>query len=432
MAVTVRDETVRSRCRSRPRQPPRTPLSLPHQQVGEGARRILGEVRALRRGPTRPRTRAAPRRPAPARAPRTSSRGSSIHSSRARHGRSAAAARARRPRPAPRAPAQGRARAEAPRASSRTGRSARSRRGASGPSTCVAQPPGPGEQLLVAWRVVEVQHRARRRAPRPAARRTCSCRTPRARRRATSRTGPQEGGSARRRAARAWTASVHGPQGTRPGCTVARGPPQVTPVVQTNIGGAAQARSAGTTEPGGGIVGAPIGIRSRHSHPIDRGSPAHDQSDAVPQDRPDRRASPPPPQAPAAGASGRPPQPTGGPDRRPAGTRPQAAAPPRGQPLLDHVHRLALAAPPTAPAPSRAPAPAWRSPRPPARTDYTDPHTGQHGRLGVRDLDLARSTARRPRHRGDRLLERAHPGRHLDPGRADAAPTPTAPTPPGT
>ncbi|MDQ0711999.1 hypothetical protein QFZ55_001451 [Streptomyces luteogriseus] len=41
----------------------------------------------------------------------------------------------------------------------------------------------------------------------------------------------------------------------------------------------------------------------------------------------------------------------------------------------------------------------------------------QDRHVGVRHLDLSRPPARRPRDRGDRLLERAHPGRHLDPGR---------------
>ena len=41
-----------------------------------------------------------------------------------------------------------------------------------------------------------------------------------------------------------------------------------------------------------------------------------------------------------------------------------------------------------------------------------------HRDLGVRHLDLAGAPARLRRHRADRLLERRHPRRHLDPGRA--------------
>ena len=57
--------------------------------------------------------------------------------------------------------------------------------------------------------------------------------------------------------------------------------------------------------------------------------------------------------------------------------------------------------------------------RTPAGTaDYTDPHTGKTATWEYATWTSPVAPARGPRDRGHRLLERAHPGRHLDPDRA--------------
>ena len=174
----------------------RTPYShWPYQEIGERPRRVLGEMPTLRRGPSRPRTRPAPPRPAPAPAPRTPRAADSIHSSRARYGRSA-----RRPAPTPSTRITGaglqdaRGRRSGAHAS-RTGHSARSCRAASGSITW-AQQPVRSSANSSSWRgdVVEVQHRRAAERRRRAARRRCSSRSRRARRRRSA-------GPVRRRAA---------------------------------------------------------------------------------------------------------------------------------------------------------------------------------------------------------------------------------------
>ena len=56
--------------------------------------------------------------------------------------------------------------------------------------------------------------------------------------------------------------------------------------------------------------------------------------------------------------------------------------------------------------------------RPAGTTDYTDPHTGTTATWEYATWTSPVRDDRLRRHRAGRLLERRHPGRHLDPGRA--------------
>ena len=70
--------------------------------------------------------------------------------------------------------------------------------------------------------------------------------------------------------------------------------------------------------------------------------------------------------------------------------------------------------------------------RPAGTTEYTDPHTGRTGPWEYATWTSPGPPLGGPRQRGDRLLERRHPGGYLGPDRAAAATTPTAPPRPGT
>ena len=128
--------------------------------------------------------------------------------------------------------------------------------------------------------------------------------------------------------------------------------------------------------------------------------------------RPPRARPPPPP--PAAAAADR--------TAAAAAPAPASAAPRRPSPAWTTTAGprtpTGAAARAAAPAPCPGPPRPASSARPAGTTDYTDPHTGTTATWEYATWTSPVAHASRSRHRADRLLERPHPGRHLDPGRA--------------